>query len=66
MWSIFYECEGTVYQIGPFNGKNGEAKAMAAARKAQADGEVSIFDQRVYIMGPDHHMIELSESDLMT
>ncbi len=64
MWSILYECEGTIYQIGPFQGEQGEAQAMKAACKAQADGEFSIYDQRVYIMGPTHRMIELSDSDL--
>lgn len=64
MWSILYECEGTIYQIGPFQGEQGETQAMEAARKAQADGEFSIYDQRVYLMGPTHRMIELSDSDL--
>lgn len=60
-WTVLYECEGTIHRIGPFNS---EDKADAAAKKAQADGEFSIYDQRVYLMHPDHRMVEYSESDL--
>lgn len=59
MWSILYEAEGCIYQIGPFNT---EDEAMEAAK---ARGEFDIQDQRVYIIGPNHRMRELSESDLI-
>jgi hypothetical protein len=63
MFSVLYECEGTVYQIGPVKS---EDEATAAARKAQSEGEFDIRDQRVYLMHPDHRFIEYSEADLMS
>lgn len=35
-----------------------------AATKAQADGEFDIADQQVYLVGPDHRMIALTEGDV--
>ena len=61
MWSVLYECEGVIHKIGAFTN---EPDANAAARKAQADGEFDISDQRVYLMHPDHRLVEYSESDL--
>ena len=37
---------------------------MAAARKAENDGEIDIHEQRVYHLDPGHRLIELSADDL--
>lgn len=60
-WSVFYEAAGDIHGIGPFDGQE---DAQEAATKAQADGEFDIHDQRVYLVGPDHRMIELAEGDV--
>jgi len=60
-WSVFYEAEGSVHRIGPFD--NQEA-AEQAATSAQAEGEFDINDQMVYLVGPDHRMFVLSEDDV--
>jgi hypothetical protein len=60
-WSIFYEAEGNVYRIGPFDNK---ADAEQAAKNANAEGEYDINDQQVYLIGPDHRMIAISEDDV--
>ena len=61
MYSVIYECEGVVHQIGPFNT---EEEADNAAKTAQAEGEFDISDQNVYLMHPDHRMVEYSMADL--
>lgn len=61
-WSVFYEAEGSVHRVGPFD--NQEA-AEQAATSAQAQGEFDIHDQQVYLVGPDHRMIVLSEEDVV-
>ena len=61
-WSVFYEAEGSVHRIGPFD--NQEA-AHQAAKNAQAEGEFDIDDQQVYLVGPDHRMTILSEEDVV-
>lgn len=48
-WSVFYEAEGNVYRIGPFDNQQ---IAELAATKAQAEGEFDIHDQQVYLVGP--------------
>lgn len=60
-WSVFYEAEGNVHRIGPFDNQN---TAAQAATSAQAEGEFDINDQQVYLVGPDHRMIVLSEEDV--
>lgn len=60
-WSVFYEAEGSVYRIGPFDNQD---DAEEAATKAQAEGEYDISDQQVYLVGPDHRMIVMSEDDV--
>ena len=49
-------------RIGPFD--NHEA-AEQAATSAQAKGKFDIHDQQVYLVGPDHRMIVLSEEDVV-
>lgn len=61
MFSVLYEADGEVHQIGPFDT---EDKADAAAKSAQKSGEFDIHDQRVYLMRPNHSMMEYSMSDL--
>lgn len=61
MWSILYECEGVIHQIGPYQN---EQAAMNAFFHAVNQQEFSIYDQRVYLLTSDHQMIELGESDL--
>ena len=61
-WSAFYEAEGNVHRIGPFDNQNDAAQT---ATKAQAENEFDINDQQVYLVGPDHRMIVLSEGDVV-
>lgn len=61
MYSVLYEADGEVHQIGPFDT---EERADAEAKKAQKRGEFDIRDQRVYLMRPDHRMVEYSTEDL--
>ena len=60
-WSVFYEAEGNVNRIGPFDT---QADAKQAAINAQAAGEFDIWDQQAYLVGPDHRMVVLSEEDV--
>lgn len=60
-WSVLYECKGTIHQCGPF--KN-EAEADEYAKKTQAEGEFDIRHQRIYLLTPDHRMIEYGIDDL--
>jgi hypothetical protein len=60
-WSVFYEAQGSIYRIGPFDA---QADAEQAAKNAQAAGEFDINDQMVYLVGPDHRMSVLSEDDV--
>ncbi len=62
-WSIFYEAEGSVHRIGPFDNQDDAAQA---ATNAQAEGEFDINDQQVYLVGPDHRMLALSEDDVQS
>lgn len=61
MYSVIYEASGTIHQIGPFKT---EDETNEAARKAQDEGEFSIYDQRVYLLYPDHRMVEYSMDEL--
>jgi hypothetical protein len=61
-WSVFYEADGNVYRIGPFDNKD---DAEQAAKNANAEGEFDINDQQVYLIGPDHRMIAISEDDVV-
>ena len=62
-FSVLYECAGNVNQIGPFDT---EAEADDAAKQAHASGEFNIFFQRVYLMHPNHRLVEYSESDVLS
>jgi len=61
-WSVFYESVGNIHRIGPFDNRDA---AEQAAKHAQAEGEFNINDQMVYIVGPDHRMVVLSEEDVV-
>lgn len=61
-WSVFYESQGNIHRIGPFDTK---ADAEQATKNANAEGEFNINDQMVYLVGPDHRMIVLSEEDVV-
>lgn len=60
-WSVLYEADGDIHQIGPFDS---EDDADKAAKSAQEEGEFDVLDQRVYLLTPDHRMVEYSMSDL--
>lgn len=60
-WSVFYEAAGNIHCIGPFDSRE---DAEEAAAKAQAEGEFDIANQQVYLLGPDHRMIGLTEDDV--
>lgn len=60
-WSVFYEAEGDINRIGPFDTQD---DARKAATKAHADAEFDISDQQVYLVGPDHRMMVLLEDDV--
>lgn len=61
-WSVFYEADGDIHRIGPFDTQD---DARKAATKASANGEFDISDQQVYLVGPDHRMMALFEGDLI-
>ena len=61
-WSVFYEGEGNIHDIGPFDTQD---DAKQAAINAQAEGEYDINDQQVYLVGPDHRKFVLSEEDVV-
>ena len=75
MWSILYEADGQIFQLGPFES---EAAAMQAAKDAQIQhpgtwedeegnldpGEFDVRDQNVYLIGPDHGLSNLTSTDL--
>lgn len=61
-WSVLYEADASVYQIGPFDNR---ADALQAATKAQAEGEYDARDQQVYLIGPDHHLWLVSDEDVI-
>ncbi len=56
MWSILYEADGQIHQGGPFNT---ERRAMNWFKESE---EFDINSQRVYLIDPNHRMIELDES----
>ena len=60
-WSVMYEAAGDIHRIGPFDSKE---DAEGAAANAQAGGEFDIADQQVYLLGPDHRMVVLTEDDV--
>jgi hypothetical protein len=61
-WSIFYESQGSLHRIGPFDSQD---TAEQAAKNAQAEGEFDIWNQQAYLVGPDHRLIVLSEEDVL-
>jgi len=61
-WSVLYEAEGSVHRIGPFDNQD---DASQAAKNAHAEGEFDINDQMVYLVGPDHRMVVLSEENVL-
>lgn len=62
MFNVLYEASRTIQRIGPFPT---EAEATQAAREAQAEGEFSLVHQRVYLLHPDHSLVEYGWSDLV-
>lgn len=60
-WSVFFQAEGDIHRIGPFDGREA---AEGAAATAQADGEFDINDRQVFLVGPDHRMVRLTEDDV--
>lgn len=62
MYSVLYECDGEIMQIGPFKTRD---EADAEAKKASADGEFDIEDTNVYLMTPDHKMIDYDMDELL-
>lgn len=60
-WSVIYEADGDIHHVGPFDRRE---DAEDAATKAQAGGEFDIGDQQVYLVGPDHRMVRLTEDDV--
>ena len=67
-WSILYSREGEIYNCGPFATED-SAMAWANDNRYQgADGDQDAFefdldDEHVYLLGPDHRIQELSNSD---
>ena len=61
-WSVFYEAEGNIHRIGPFDNQD---DAEQAAKNTNAEGEYDINDQQAYLVGPDHRMFILSEDDVL-
>ena len=61
VFSVLYEADGVIHQIGPFDT---ERQADTEARKAQKNGDFDIRDQRVYLMYPSRHIVEYSMEEL--
>lgn len=61
-WSVLYEAAGSVCRIGPFDTQD---DAHQAAKNAQVEGEFDIWNQMVYLVGPAHQMVVLSEEDVL-
>lgn len=61
MYSILYESQGMIFKIGPFDT---EEEAMEGARSAAANEEFDIDDQNVYLMTPEHALLDISAEDL--
>lgn len=61
-WSVFYEADGNVHRIDPFDNRHA---AERAAHSPQAEGEFDIHDQQVCLVGPDHRMFMLTEDDVV-
>lgn len=61
-WSVFYEAAGDIHRIGPFDRRE---DAEEAATTAQANGEFNITEQQVFLVGPDHRMVRLTEDDVL-
>jgi hypothetical protein len=63
-WSILYEADGAIHKVGPYTT---EQEAMEWAKSNNGTGvnsEFDINDQRVYLLHPDHRMIELNADDV--
>lgn len=60
-WSVFFEGQGNIHRIGPFDT---QADTEQAAKNANAEGEFDIWNQQVYLVAPDHRMIAMSEEDV--
>lgn len=65
-WSIIYVTYGALQHSGPWDT---EIEALAWARDnnysgPDAKGEFDINDQRVYLLDPNHRLVELTAADL--
>ncbi len=62
MFSVLYVYEpGKIEQLGVYKT---EEEADEAARQAQRDGVVAVEFQHVYLMRPDHKLVEYLYSDV--
>ena len=64
MFSILYVAEANIFRFGLAT--DTEEKAIQLAKDGQASGVFDIDDQHVFILLPDHRLVELVGSDLDT
>ena len=62
IYSILYVAHNEAFKIGPFGSEKAVWKWLNDGEKRKA--EFDITSQLVYILTPDHRMIEVSASDL--
>ena len=60
IYSILYVAHNEAFKIGPFDSEKAAWAWLNDERRAEFD----ITNQHVYILTPDHRMIEVCSSDL--
>lgn len=67
MYSVIYVGDAEIFKVGPFASEDEAMKWVAENRFTgaadQLEYEFDLNDQHVYLIGPDHSMTELNESD---
>lgn len=60
-YSVLYVADNDIYKVGPF-----ESEAVADEWvRSEGVKEFEIDEQRVYLMTPDHELLEYSMSDVL-
>lgn len=67
-WSVLYAVEGAVVQCGPFDSKQAamqwvDEHRLRGTEQDDDQYEFSLDDTYVHLLGPDHTMVELNNSD---
>jgi hypothetical protein len=64
VYSVLYIARGELFKIGPFNSEKAAWAWLNDGKKRREEFDVA--SQHVYILTPDHRMIEVCSSDLKT